>query len=78
MTSRRLDNRELDCLQRIATDPAGRAAACPWYVLETLLALGLIERNARVMLPLPLLRHSFRLTHAGQALLQDSKQRPGN
>ena len=76
MPDRKLDKREIDCLQRIAAGQyESSTSPCPWYVLDQLLALGLIEQDTRILLPLPLLRRSFRLTQTGMNLLLNQPRR---
>ena len=78
MTCVRLNQQELNCLRQIAGEQDGSSLPpCPWYVLEHLMALGLIELYSRTMLPLPLLRRSFRLTPAGISQLQQERKQPG-
>ena len=72
---RELAAEELECLKRIAAGRSGVTTPCPEYLLSRLLAAGLIEQAPRIMLPLPLIRTTYRLTHAGEAALWSGGRR---
>lgn len=64
-----LDKHELDCLRKVASVYSNVISPCAHDILHRLESLGLIEQAPNIYLPLELLHTSYRLTHAGKAVL---------
>lgn len=64
-----LNQAELDCLKSIAKPQPGELPACAEHILQRLVASGLVERIATILLPLEMRRYSYRLTSAGRDVL---------
>jgi DNA-binding PadR family transcriptional regulator len=71
------ENHELDCLERIAYEPSGVIPPCPGNTLLHLESLGLIEKSPRIWLASQLIRNTYRLTPAGEAVLHRHRRRHG-
>jgi DNA-binding HxlR family transcriptional regulator len=63
---------ELECLKKIAQDPAAATPHCSLQTLQRLESLGLVERVTRIRFPLVMVQNSYRLTASGISLLRHS------
>lgn len=67
---RPLSHTELDCLRKI--DRQGSPTSpCPEHLLDGLYALGLVERESLLWLPLQMKQSCYRLTPRGRRILAD-------
>ncbi len=71
------DKHEMDCLERIAQDRSGVIPPCAGNTLLHLESLGLIEKSPRIWMASQLIRNTYRLTPAGQAVLQKHRLQHG-
>ena len=65
-----INDQELDCLRKIAHNPADLTPPCASPILEHLLALGFIEQSPGICLPLEMTRVTYHITVAGQTILK--------
>jgi len=65
-----LNEPELDCLKTIANNQSSVNTTCAEHTIHRLESLGLIEQAPRIWLPLEMMRMTYRLTPAGQAVLR--------
>jgi len=72
------EDHEIDCLERIAHEQSGVIPPCAGNTLLQLETLGLIEKSPRIWLASQLIRSTYRLTPAGQAVLHKHRHRQGN
>jgi len=64
-----LDEAELACLRKIARGRTDGISPCAAHILGHLMEAGLVERAPHIWLPVQLVRISYRLTAAGEAVL---------
>jgi len=71
------EDHEIDCLERIMQEQSGVIPPCAGNILLHLESLGLIEKSPRIWLASQLIRSNYRLTPAGQAVLQKYRRLQG-